>query len=288
MTTALRALTPLAFLCVLFIGCGDDDDGAKITGPVDQTGTGEFFPIRSVSFPARDGVEVSGLFGQFQADDEKRPVVIFVHDVDPSQHDKFDWLFFFEQIFAAGYMPLSIDLRGHGDTPLPTDDRPAELAGLLTIRDVENSYLDVEAALRWLRDQPGADTDRVAVVGDGGGGNVAFVSTGAFPQQVKAAVALSPGLLAQDASGALVQIVVGDDVEPFAPHSILFMVGEQDFLQISQTQSIGYAGFSTSLHELTTDPKTLAIIPGSDDHGLDLLGDDNAVQILLDWLDVNL
>ena len=268
-------------------GCGDDDDGPNIKSPVSQSGPGEVYRINTVSFASRDAVPVSGLMGQFD-DGAKRPVVILVHDVDPTQHDKFDWLFFFEQLLQAGYVPLSIDLRGHGDTPLPADDRPAELEGLLTIGDVESSYFDVEAALLWLRERDDVDIDRIAVIGDGGGGNIAYVSTGAFPQQIKAAVALSPGLLATNPDGTLGPIVVGNGVTPFTPHSILFMVGEQDFLQVSQTQSVSYAGFATTMLDLTSDPKELAILPGSTNHGLDLLGDENAVSLLLNWLADNL
>jgi dienelactone hydrolase len=281
---------PLALSAALVfgtIGCSDSNSRPKIASPVSQSGDGEVYSINTVSFPSRDDVAVSGLVGRFD-DGLKHPVVIMVHDVDPSQHDKFDWLFFFEQLLEAGYMPLSIDLRGHGDTPLPIDDRDEELVGLLTIGDVEKSYFDVEAALLWLRNRDDVDLDRVAIIGDGGGGNVAYVSTGAFPQQVKTAVALSPGLLAQNEDGTLGPIVIGNGVTPFTPHSILFMVGEQDFLQVSQTQSVAYAGFATTMLDLTTDPKGLAIIPGSANHGLDLLGEPASLQLLLDWLADNL
>ena len=282
----IKALAVL-FLAAWAAGCSDSDDGPNIESPVSQSGAGEVYKINTVSFASRDAVPVSGLFGQFD-DGAKHPVVILVHDVDPTQHDKFDWLFFFEQLLQAGYLPLSIDLRGHGETPLPDDDRDASLVGLLTIGDVENSYFDVEAALLWLRERDDVDTDRIAIIGDGGGGNIAYVSTGAFPQQVKTAVALSPGLVATNPDGSLGPIVVGNGLTPFTPHSMLFMVGEQDFLQLSQTQSLAYAGFATTMLDLTSNPKELAIFPGTANHGIDLLSDNNAVDLLLAWLAENL
>ena len=115
-------------------------------------------------------------------------------------------------LLKRGYAVLAIDMRGHGDTPIP-DDRQ-----FLEVIDIELSYRDVEAALIWLSSQPEIDVSRIAVVGSGSGGNVAYVSSGLFPEQIKTSVSLSPGLWQVSSFEPL---VTGAGLEPFAPRSIL-------------------------------------------------------------------
>ena len=74
---------------------------------------------------------------------------------------------------------------------LPDDGRESPF---LTLEDLDDFHLDVRAALTWLRNEPSVDISRVAVVGAGVGGNVAYVSIGAFPDDLRAGVAVSPGL----------------------------------------------------------------------------------------------
>ena len=59
---------------------------------------------------------------------------------------------------------------------------------MLQLVDLENSFLDVHAALTWLQSQDGVDANRVAVVGSGSGGNIAYVSLGVFPEQIKTGI----------------------------------------------------------------------------------------------------
>ena len=267
-------------------GCGDNDSGIKITGPDLEKGVGRSFPIENVSFESVDQVMVSALFGRIE-DGRDRPVVILVHDLGIGSKD--EWGFFFEDLLDRGYLPLAIDLRGHGQTPLPDDGRAQ--ANLL-LDDLENSHLDVQAALLWLGRQQGVDIQRVGVVGNGVGGNIAYVSAGVFPQQIKTAVALSPGLWALDFS----PLVVGEGLDPFEPHSVLFMAGAEDFVR-DQTgavvpdpngQPLSYAGFAQSLEEVTQEPKQVQIFPDTDVHGLNILDNPQAVESLLVWLDTHL
>ena len=109
-------------------------------------------------------------------------------------------------------------------------------------KDVEESFLDVGAALTWLRSQrKTVDAARVAVVGTGVGGNVAYVSMGVFPRQIKTAVCLSPGAWAF--SDQIVPIVIGEGLTNFNPHSILFMVGDQDVLTLTDGDPVELSRF---------------------------------------------
>ena len=242
-------------------------------------------PISTVSFPSNDGVEVSAIFGMVQTG-ESLPVVILLHDLGGS---KSDWLNHtgtymaltgtYMTLIERGYAVLAIDMRGHGETRLPDNRQVLELI------DLELSYRDVHAALIWLQSQSEIDVSRIAVVGSGLGGNVAYVSSGIFPELIKTSVLLSPGLWV---ASSLEPLVIGASFEPFAPRSILFMVGDQDQI-VSGNVTLSYVDFARSLEARTAEPKELHIFPGSADHGFALL--DNiaeAQDLFFLWLEENL
>ena len=257
-------------------GCGSGGDELTITGPDLPSGPGKAYPLEQVSFPSIDGVQVSALFGQTRGEDKALPVVILVHDLTLNNQE---WFLspFFAELLERGYLPLAIDLRGHGNTPLP-DNRPAP-----QLEDLENTYLDVQAGLTWLRHQPAADISRIAVIGAGVGGNIAYVSIGAFPQQIKTAVALSPGFW--DAN--FQPLVVGARLNPFAPHSMLFMVGSEDAIPVDGGQ-VNLELFSRALLERTGEPRSLVVLQGANAHGVSLLGNSAAEESLFSWLQTHL
>ena len=156
---------------------------------------------------------------------------------------------------------------------------------MLELVDLENSFLDVHAALTWLQSQDGVDANRVAVVGSGSGGNVAYVSLGVFPEQIKTGISLSPGLWEV---ASLTPLVVGDGINPFDPQSMLYMVGDQDQLQ-GPDITLSYVDFARNLESLTAEPKGLRVFQNSADHGFELLDNlPEALDLLFIWLENNL
>ena len=278
MSKVLRRWTWVWILAAGVVGCGDSEDDLQIVGPELPRGPGRVYPIESVSFPANDGVEVSALFGTTQ-DGESLPVVILLHDLGGS---KFDWLNntgTYVALLERGYAALAIDLRGHGDTPLPDERQVLELI------DLEQGFLDVHAALIWLQSQSKVNVRRIAVVGSGSGGNVAYVSVGKFPEQIKTGVSLSPGLWG---ASSLEPLVTGAGLDPFGPRSMLFMVGDQDQIQAGDVL-LSYADFARRLEAQTAAPKNLRVFLDSADHGFALL--DNiaeAQDLFFLWLEENL
>ncbi len=264
---------PLVLSLALALGCSDDD-GPAITGPDFPTGEGELYPVQEVTFPTVDDIPVSASY--VRSSNETRPVVILVHDLS-DDFGRLEWLFTerFPRILEAGYHALAIDLRGHGETPLPNDGRPA---GQLTYSDLEDMHLEVKAAITWLRSQPTADKARIGVIGVGLGASVAFVSMGAFPEDLRVGVALSPGFWNPD----LQPVVVGAGIDPFDPHSILYLVGSEDVLVING-QVFQLNEFASALDSVTRD-SSLRVFDGVSDHGLDLLHSPGAMQQILDWL----
>lgn len=265
-------------LAVGVVGCGDSEDDLQIVGPELPKGPGRVYPVASVSFPANDGVEVSALFGTIK-DGESLPVVILLHDLGGSKSDWLNNTGTYVALLERGYAVLALDMRGHGSTPLPNDRQ------VLRLDDLNQSFLDVHAALIWLQSQSMVNVSRIAVVGSGSGGNVAFVSLGTFPEQIKTGVSLSPGLWE---SSSLEPVVTGADLDTFRPRSMLFMAGEQDQFQAGD-RVFSYAEFARSLEAQTAAPKDLRVFLGSADHGFALL--DNiaeAQDLFFLWLEENL
>lgn len=282
-TFVLKLLFPL--VSWLAVGCGTEEQNIPIEGPGFPTGPGIVYPVKDVAFTTVDSVEISARYGHPEVP-RPYPVVILVHDIGEisSLIGGLEWLFagLFERLLEEGYSPLAIDLRGHGNTPYPDDGRPQQA---LLVSDLANFHLDVRAALNWLKTEPSADIARVAIVGTGVGGNVAFVSMGAFPDDLQAGVALSPGVFDP---GTLEPLAVGAEVENFSPHSMMFLVAENDVRQITEDRVLSYAAFAEALNDFTEDPKNLVVYEDQDAHGLDLLENPDVVDALLSWLEQNL
>lgn len=277
-----RRLRPWVWIAALaFVtGCADDNaDDVDLSGPSYPTGPGRVYALNRVTFDTVDDVSVTAWYGRVPGAG-RHPSVILVHEVGSALGSQ-EWLLsgVFEDLLENGYNALALDLRGHGNTPLPDDGRTQSL---LLVSDLEAMHLEVRAAITWLRSQATADPARIAVIGNGIGGNIAYVSMGAFPDDLRAAVALSPGFWNQDFE----PLVIGAGIVPFTPHTILYLVGAEDFGFLNQT-ALSYAGFATALASVTADPQ-LRVFEGVSDHGLELLQAPGTLQLILDWLGVHL
>ena len=265
-------------LAIGVVGCSDSEEELQIVGPELPQGPGRAYPISAVSFSSIDSVEVSALFGTAQADG-LLPVVILLHDLGGNKSDWLNDTDTYVALLERGYAVLAIDMRGHGQTPLPDARRVLELI------DLELSFFDVHAALVWLQSQSKVDVSRIAVVGTGSGGNVAYVSSGRMPELIKTGVSLSPGLWG---AASLEPLVIGAGLEPFGPRSMLFMAGDQDQIQAGDV-ILSYAEFARSLEAQTAEPKDVRVFPDSADHGFALL--DNVAEaqdLFFLWLEENL
>ena len=120
---------------------------------------------------------MSALFGTPEAD--SLPVVILLHDLGGSKSDWLSATDTYVALLERGYAVLAIDMRGHGETPLPDDRQVLELI------DLELSVLDVHAALVWLQSQSKIDASRIAVVGSGLGWQCGLRELGHFSRADK-------------------------------------------------------------------------------------------------------
>jgi uncharacterized protein len=265
----------------MLAACSGSDDEVTLVGPGYEPGPGRIYPVRSVTFQTLDGVPVSASWGT-ATDAGEVAVVILLHDLDAERQAWLTQTPLYVELLERGYGVLSLDLRGYGETPLP-DGREVPLLG-----DLELSFRDVLAALDWLATRPDVDVSRVALVGSGSGGNVAYVSMGALGERISTAVAMSPGLWERS---SLQPVVVGAGLDPFAPRSLLYIVGGDDVLPTGGPDNdvLSYADFARALATNTADPSSVMVIPGSAGHGLGLLNSEPAVlDAVMLWLEQNL
>ena len=272
----------LLVLSVLFASCSDNDD-ENFQGPDFPTGPGTVFSVQTVSFTTTDAVPVSARFGQ-NTTPGASPVVILLHDISL---DGREWelaglgLEMMQRLLEEGYQVLIIDSRGHGLTPLPNDGRVNQS---LSVDDIDNLHLEVRAALNWLATQPSANRARIGIMGTGMGANAAYVSMGAFPNELKAGIALSPGIFNLTTGESL---GVGTGITSFEPHSMLFIAGQGDSLAINQTQVKSASDIAAFLLENTGEPRQLDSRP-SNLHGALLLQDPVVSDAVLSWLKTHL
>ena len=134
-----------------------------------------FSPMRQVSFTPADielGYEdvffrtVDGLtlHGWYVPASEQGPTVIFCHGNAGNISHRLDSIKLFHEI---GLNCFVFDYRGYGNS----QGRPTE----------KGTYLDVEAAYRWLTEDKGLDSDRIIVFGRSLGGSIAAYLAATWP-----------------------------------------------------------------------------------------------------------
>lgn len=108
------------------------------------------------------------------------PVIVDIHG--GPEHQRRPWFYPTKQYFlAAGYAIFEPNVRGssgYGKAYTHLDDREKRM----------DSVADVEAAVRWLRDRPAVDPDRIVAYGRSYGGFMVLAAITRYPELWRAAV----------------------------------------------------------------------------------------------------
>jgi alpha-beta hydrolase superfamily lysophospholipase len=220
------------------------------TTPV-ETEIGEF--PRELTEEVLIPVEGLDLFGTyyFPADHSPpRPGVILIHML---HGDQSQWESFPEQLADAGFVVLSIDLRGHGESG-------GEVNWDMAISDLQQVWNQFTA-------RGDIDQERTAFVGASIGANLALVAS-SNETAVRTAVLLSPGLS-----------YAGVNTEP-AIHSY----SERPLLIIASQEDSYAANSSKALDENTIGNSQLIMYQGAGHGTLMLRAEPDLNQIIIDWL----
>ncbi len=172
---------------------------SSIVVPVSAQGLPEG---QRVTIEAADGLELVGLY--FTPDvEEPAPAVLLMHH---GGGQKESWYDFIEPLNNAGYVALSIDMRGHGESG--------------THPDWEMGFDDTQRWITWLSEQPQVDADHISIVGASLGGDVGL-NVMAADERVRTIVVLSPGL---DVDG----VTTADAVEATGDRPVFLIAGDGD------------------------------------------------------------
>jgi predicted alpha/beta-hydrolase family hydrolase len=200
---------------------------------------------RTVDFTAADGVSLRGhVFGTGQVG------IVLAHMYPADQTSWFDTA---QELAAKGYLVLTFDFRGYGES---SGSKQIELIGR-----------DVEAAIAQIRSLGAAS---VGLVGASMGGTASLVAAAEVPVDAVATLSAPVEFQGLSASQAVAGVV--------APK--LFLAEEKD---------VGATG-AEQLDDLAMPPKEMEIFPGSD-HGTDMLAGSSGEAVrarLFDFLLRNL
>ena len=271
---SMNAARCLLLLLPFVFACGDGDKGVDSGTTEYPEGRGGFYVVADTLIgKGYADVPVGTIYSHPREMGEDLPALILIHDFTRTNQDWLSTTFFID-LLEAGYIIAAINLRGHGDTPLP-DGRGTfvEMAAMAELEraepDLENSYLDVQTTLDWLEEQPGVDAERIGVIGAGLGANVAYVAKGVFPTRIRTAVALSP-VSWKSRRDTSITLAVGEGLPSFTPQNTLFIVGEIPLVVFPNIKVTSTVAFTQELAEQTAEPKevdTVAILcdPASPD-----------------------
>jgi dienelactone hydrolase len=143
------------------------------TSNVDNTNT----DATLISIPTPDGLTLTAsLTRPTTAGTE--PAIILLHEYAQDHHQ---WDPYIGLLNGAGFVVVSLDLRGFGESRLPVI--PASLDDVFA-----SLPKDVTAAVDYLQAQPGVDHQHITVLGASLGANTAYVASGLEPRVTKTAL----------------------------------------------------------------------------------------------------
>jgi hypothetical protein len=246
-----NACIAAAVAVALVVGCGGDDEPTPAASEPTATVTAAETPTpapteappdapaaKNVRFQATDGEPVRG---RYTAAGRNAPAVLLLHQSDGGVN-QMDPLV--PYLHAAGYATLAYESRR---SPMEAERLP-----------------DALGALRWLRERPGVDRQRLALVGASIGASTAVLAMATKARTtVDAAVALSPA----DSS----DIWGLQDDDRYRPHDVLFIADDSEA-----------ASAEGMLDGAVRSKLVRSQGPG---HGIALVPEQGVRDALLGWLD---
>jgi len=204
-----------------------------------------------VTIPAADGLTLVGTYRQ-GAGDVDRPAVLLLHMLGSNRQA---WDGVTPALQAAGFTTLALDMRGSGETG--------------GAADWVQALDDVARACSFLRDRPGVDALRVAVVGGSIGANMALL-LGAAEPEIVTVVALSPGL----------------DYRGVQPGAAVEALGARPLLLVASSEDRYAAASATTLAAAARGAGSRLVIYDGAGHGTAMLDREPALtDLLLTWLE---
>lgn len=217
------------------------------------------YHVETTELVTEDLYTLSGKLSYLESLSGTRPGIILMHEfgvwVNP-------WVGspLLKQLVADGYICLTFFFRGHGSST-PVDD----LMDLINNKSLLVS--DLQSALDFMNTHELVSAGELGLIGGSMGAIMALAGNGY--EEVLTSVALSP---------------VIDGVFLIFPgmtlNSVYYLVGELD---INDELDVNCPAEANTLFDLTEEPRKIDIIPGTADHGTNLLARDSLNTSIQDW-----
>ena len=212
----------------------------------------------NVLLTTSDGYTVAAKLKYLESLSAQRPAIIFMHELGAFVNN-WNSADVVTELIARGYVCLTLDFRGHGQS----DDYDLNAI----VEDFGAVVPDLQAAINFLKQQPHVDTSRFGLAGGSLGAIMSIAGNGY--EEVKCTVALSGARLGINAI-----------FEDFDITNAFFVSGELD-----NGGQIDFASEAEKLYEMAVEPKKLMILEGRSEHGSNLLMSESLNTEILDWID---
>jgi len=140
----------------------------------------------TVNIRSADGVILVGTF--LPASQPTSPALLLLHQWESDRHSYDD---FARRMQAKGFSVLAVDGRGFGESTKSADGKTVQAER--TAAAVQSMLGDVDAAMKFLADQPNVDRSKIGIVGASYGSSLALIYAADHPNIASVAL-LSPGL----------------------------------------------------------------------------------------------
>lgn len=218
--------------------------------------------VREITVESRDGLNMIVQFYSPKAED-KYPTVLLVPMLGKTRSC---WNNFIPVLLDNGFAACNVDLRGHGRSVRMKDGKEVFCQNM-NEQDWKKIPEDVADLIDFISKDKFVDPERFGIVGASIGANAGIIVAAKYPNKVKTAIALSPGI---NYKGL-------ETLEPAKKIKVpvLIAVGSED----------NYANESSNqLNEVVKTNHDLLIYKNSD-HGSDLLNKSEDLQRkIIDWL----
>jgi alpha-beta hydrolase superfamily lysophospholipase len=220
-----------------------------------------------VTFTSDDGVLLVGsYFTPKLGINNSTPSVILLHMLGK---DRSTWNEFAQDLSHKGYVALSVDLRGHGESK--RKDNSTISYQSFVPDDFKNMTLDVKAAKEFLIRDKNANPYKVSIIGASIGANIAL-NYAASDHNIKSVILLSPGL---DYMGVTTLSAITQYRNPIY---IAATKGDSQSAKDSQT-----------LCQKIMCHENITILEKADSHGTDMFSNDTIGaklrNMIFSWLD---
>lgn len=213
-------------------------------------------PVEDVTFHGSDGLPIQATLYRPGAN-LTRPVpgVMLLHMLG-SDRQVWAGTGLVDDLTAAGYAVLAVDMRGHGETGGEQDWTQA-------LDDLRRVW----QAFAWLDEPNEIDEARTAVIGASIGANMALLTAAAEPT-IRTAVLLSPGL---DIRG----VTLAENMPAFDERLVFIVAGRDDDYPADSAQTL-----------LETAPDVIRLqLYDRAGHGTNMFGSQPELsQLIVDWL----